>query len=90
MAVSVKIDDGLKERIHMLADARQRSAHWIMRQAIEEYVEREEKRAQFHQDAVNAWQQYQADGLHLTQAEAEQWLVKLEAGEDAEIPECHQ
>lgn len=89
MAVSVKIDDSLKERIHTLADARQRSAHWIMRQAIEEYVEREEKRAQFHQDAVNAWEQYQADGLHLTHVEAEQWLAKLQAGEDAEIPACH-
>ena len=55
MAVSIKIEDDLKVRIQSLADARQRSAHWIMRQAIQEYVEREEKRQQFHQDAVQAW-----------------------------------
>lgn len=90
MAVSVKIEDGLKERIHNLANARQRSSHWIMRQAIQEYVEREEKREQFHQDAIHSWEKYQADGLHVTHAEVEQWFAQLEAGEDVEMPKCHQ
>ncbi len=88
MAVSVKIEDDLKARIQHLADARHRSSHWIMRQAIQEYVEREEKRQQFHQDAIQAWETYQADGLYLTHEQADQWLAQLEAGEDAEIPTC--
>jgi predicted transcriptional regulator len=37
MATSVKLDDDLKHRIQQLADTRQRSAHWIMRQAIRDY-----------------------------------------------------
>ena len=44
MATSVKIDDELKSRIHRLAETRQRTAHWIMREAIRDYVEREEAR----------------------------------------------
>jgi len=86
---SLKIDMELKERVQRLASARRRSAHWIMREAVEQYVSREEKREQFRQDALEAWAHYQATGLHVTGEEADAWLAKLEAGEDAEAPECH-
>lgn len=89
MATSVKIDDQLKERVQYLAGIRQRSPHWIMKAAIREYVDREEKRESFKQDALRAWEAYQENGLHLSLEEADSWLEKLEAGEDAELPECH-
>ncbi len=60
-----------------------------MREAIHQYVEREEKREAFRQDAINALNEYQAAGLHVSMAEADAWLAKLEAGKDAEPPECH-
>jgi len=86
---SVKLDKETKERIQRLASARRRSAHWVIREAIEQYVEREEKREQFRQDALAAWNHYQATGLHVTAAEAAAWLAKLEAGKDAPPPKCH-
>jgi len=89
MATSVKLDDDLKDRVQNLADARSRTAHWIMRKAIRDYVEREEKREAFKQDALRAWEAYQKNGLHLTLEEADAWLAKLETGEDAELPKCH-
>lgn len=90
MATTIKLNDDLKARIHRLADRRDRSAHWIMREAITQYVEREEKREAFKQDAMRAWNDYQANGLHVTLEEADAWLAKLEAGEDAEPPKCHE
>ena len=89
MATSLKIDDALKGRVQALADQRRRSAHWIMLEAIQQYVEREEAREGFKQDALRAWEAYQSNGLHLTMEEADAWLRKLEAGEDAELPPCH-
>jgi predicted transcriptional regulator len=86
---SLKLGDELKGRVQRLAVARRRSAHWLMREAIEQYVEREEKREQFRQSALLAWAEYQATGLHATAEEADAWLAKLEAGEDADAPECH-
>ena len=86
---SIKLDNKLKERVQRLAQARRRSAHWIMREAVEQYVGREEKREQYRQDALAAWSEYQATGLHATAEEADAWLSKLEAGEDAEAPSCH-
>jgi predicted transcriptional regulator len=86
---SLKLDVETKERIRRLAAAQRRSPHWVMREAIEEYIEREEKREQFRQDALAAWSHYQATGLHATAEEADTWLAKLEAGKRAAPPKCH-
>jgi predicted transcriptional regulator len=86
---SLKLDAATKERVRRLASARRRSPHWLMREAIAEYVEREEKRERFRQDALAAWDHYQTTGLHLTAEEADAWLAKLEAGKDAASPKCH-
>jgi predicted transcriptional regulator len=86
---SLKLDPETKERVQRLAAARRRSPHWVMREAVEQYVDREEKREQFHQDALAAWASYQATGLHATAEEADAWLAKLEAGKHAAVPECH-
>ncbi len=86
---SLKIDKAIKERVHRLAAARRRSPHWLMREAVEQYVEREEKREQLRQEALAAWNAYRTTGLHVTAAEADAWLAKLEAGRRAPIPKCH-
>ncbi|HWK47709.1 MAG TPA: ribbon-helix-helix protein, CopG family [Stellaceae bacterium] len=86
---SLKLDDAIKSRVQRLAATRRRSAHWLMREAIEQYVEREEKREQLRQSALTAWADYQATGLHVTAEEADAWLARLEAGEDVTEPECH-
>ena len=39
---SLKLDVELKERVQRLAVALRRSPHWVMREAVERYVEREE------------------------------------------------
>jgi predicted transcriptional regulator len=86
---TLKLDADLKDRVRRLAAARRRTPHWILREAVEQYVGREEQREQFRQDALTAWSDYQANGLHVTAEEADAWLAKLEAGEDAEAPLCH-
>jgi len=86
---SLKLDVEMKARIQRLAESQRRTSHWIMREAIDEYVSREEKRQSFRQDAQAAWEDYQRTGLHLTNEEVGDWLAKIEEGEDAELPECH-
>ena len=87
--IAVKLDQDLRERLQHLAEARDRSTHWLMRKAIEQFVEQEEKREALRQDALNAWAEYQETGLHVTHDEADAWLARLEAGEEAKAPECH-
>ena len=86
---TLKLDRSIKERIGRLASTRRRTPHWLMREAGEQYVEREEQREKLRQDALAAWSDYQTTGLHLTAGEADAWLAKLEAGKRAAIPKCH-
>lgn len=89
MAISIKIDDQLKGRIQQLARLRQRSAHWIMREAIAQYVDREEARESFKQEALASWAEYRETGLHLGGEEVNAWLNSW--GDEAESgpPQCH-
>lgn len=89
MAASVKIDDALKARIQTLAEQKQRSAHWIMREAIEQYVDQEEKRRRFDEHAQASWQHYQETGLHITGDELFAWMDSWGTDEDTRPPECH-
>lgn len=86
---SLKLDAETKARLRRLAESRRRSAHWLIREAIAQYVDREESRERLRQDALGAWAEYQATGRHVTMEEADAWLARLEAGEDVEPPAPH-
>lgn len=86
---TIKIDVDTKARIKRLADARHRSTHWMILDAVRQYIEREEKLEAFRQDAIKAWADYQQSGLHVTADEADTWLADLETGKDVDPPECH-
>ena len=87
--VSVKLDQGIRTRIENLAEARHRSAHWVMREAINQYVDREEKREAFRQDAIKAWEEYQETGLHASAAEVDTWLASWGTENELPAPVCH-
>ena len=89
MATSLKIDDELKSRIQHLAEARRRSAHWIMLEAIQQYVQREEAKESFNQEAIASWSAYQETGRHLTGQEIRTWLNTWGTDEEMAVPECH-
>ena len=88
--MAIKIDENIKARVKRLAEARNRTAHWLMREAITQYVDREEKRESFRQDTLKAWEEYRTTGKHVSGEEADAWLAKLELGHDIEPPECHE
>jgi predicted transcriptional regulator len=86
--IAVKLDNDTRDRLKRLADAKDRSTHWMLREAVAQFLEREEKREAFRQAGLQAWQDYQATGKHLPHDAADAWLAKLEAGEEAAAPEC--
>ena len=90
MATTVKLDDELKNRIQHLADLRHRSAHWIMCEAIRDYVDREEAMEEFKQEALASWTAYQETGRHLSGDEIRAWLSTWGTGDESGLPECHE
>jgi predicted transcriptional regulator len=87
--VAIKIDEDTRNRVKRLAEARQRSSHWMMLEAIRQYVEREEKREAFRQDGIRAWNEYQATGLHVTGDEVIAWLDTWGEENEPAAPVCH-
>lgn len=89
MATSIKIDDAVKGRVQSLAAIRERSPHWIMREAIRQYVEREEARESFKVEALAFWDAYRETGRRLTAAETTAWLESWGTPSETRRPECH-
>jgi predicted transcriptional regulator len=88
-SANLKLDAEIESRLLRLAETRQQSADLLVREAIEQYVEREECRQRLRHDALVAWTEYQATRQHVTGDEADAWLSRLEAGEDVEPPPPH-
>lgn len=86
--VSLKLDPATKARVSRLASSQKRTAHWIMRSAIEQYVEREEKREAFLNETIEAWRNYKEAGLHATSEDVFAWLDSWGSPNELSIPEC--
>ncbi|MDP2787253.1 MAG: CopG family ribbon-helix-helix protein [Pseudomonadota bacterium] len=82
--VAVRLGEPLKERVRALAGHMNRPMHWLMREAIEQYVTREEQRESFRQETLDAWRDFQDTGLHVTGDEVVVWLNSW--GEENELP----
>jgi predicted transcriptional regulator len=86
---TLKLDPDLKERVKRLAESQRRTAHWVMREAIVEYVQHEEERIAFLKEEEESWREYQETGLHLTLEEVSEWLKTWGTEDEREAPECH-
>jgi predicted transcriptional regulator len=87
--VTIKIDDDTRTRLKSLADARQRTPHWLMREAITQYVEREERREALRVETLLAWDDHRATGLHATAEEVDAWLATWGTDDERPAPKCH-
>ncbi len=72
-AVSVKLSDAERERLAQLAQKKRRSSHFLMREALLDFLEREEKRLDFVRDAEEAWTDYMESGAHITLDDLADW-----------------
>jgi predicted transcriptional regulator len=87
--VSLKLDDEERSRLSALAAARKRSSHYLMREAVREYLTREEARQSFRDEADKALRDYEETGLHATQAEIDAWADSLGKRRPRRAPKWH-
>jgi predicted transcriptional regulator len=77
-ATTLELDAEIENRLLRLAEAQRRSADALVREAVEQYVEREERRERLRHDALGAWTEYQETGLPVTGDEAACKCAKIE------------
>ena len=85
-STSIKLRDGYRERLKALAAKRDTTTNQLMNEAILDYVQREERRAAFLQEARERWDEYKLTGERISREEAEQWIDRLLSGDDPTPP----
>lgn len=72
-----------------LAAVKKRTPHYLMREAIMEYIQREEARQNFIQAAEASYAQYKETGLHVTLDEFSAWVDEVQNDPSKPLPVCH-
>lgn len=72
--MGVKIDTEIRDRLRALGERKQRSPHWLMRQAIVRYLEEEEEAQRRNEETLERWAQYESTGRHLRNDVVTKWL----------------
>jgi len=83
---SLKLDKVVLSRIRQLATLKRRSAHWVMKEAIHQYLEREEQAEQFRQEALAAWEEFQATGQYVSDEAMTAWLESWGTATEHDAP----
>jgi predicted transcriptional regulator len=87
--VSIKLAPGERGRIAALASLKKRTPHYLMREAILDYVSREESRLNFIAAAESSFEHYKQTGLHVTLGEFSTWVDTIQETADTPMPVCH-
>jgi len=75
--MGVKLDEDVRDRLKALGTAKDRTPHWLMKKAIQEYLAKEECFEREKQEDQQRWQRYQDTGEHLSHEEASIRLTRL-------------
>ncbi len=77
----IKLDENTQKRLKALGKQRDRSAHWLMKRAIDQYLEREEKYEREKSEDMERWDHYLKTGEAIDNSVAKEWLQDLSRGE---------
>jgi predicted transcriptional regulator len=87
--MTVKLDGAERDRLKALATAKKRTPHYLMREAIQKYLEEEEAEQRFIAAGEASLSHFQQTGLHITLDELRTWAQDVKENPDAPMPACH-
>lgn len=85
--VSIKLPVKLKTRLQKLGKLKQRSAHWLMKEAIEHYLDEEEGLEKLKQVTLNRWKEAERNQV-VANSEVISWLNTWGTEQEKERPKC--
>jgi predicted transcriptional regulator len=87
--VSVKLDIHYKDRLSKLASAQKRTPHYLMKEAIQCYIDEAEIAQNFIRAGEESLADYEATGLHISHEEYKTWRASLATSNPLPLPVCH-
>ena len=83
---AVKLDDETYGRLKALGAARKRTPHWLMKEAILQFLDREEEADAIRRDTLDRWARYQATGETVSDEVVDAWLETWGTDREGKCP----
>ena len=88
--LTVKLDVDERYRLKALADAKKRTPHYLMKEAIARYLVDEEAEQMAIKIASASIEHYKQTGLHVTLDEVKTWAKAVKSNRNAKLMPCHE
>ena len=82
--IGLRLSEDVLRRLEALSKARDRSTHYLMKAAVERYLETEETVEAERQLLRTRWERFELTGEALDHSEVEAWAAGLAQAYDAE------
>jgi predicted transcriptional regulator len=86
--MAIKLPQQDRDRLQQLGVTKKRSAHWLAKEAITQYLDREEATEQFKQESVERWEEYCRTGKSVPHDAVMRWLDSWGTENELEAPKC--
>ena len=83
----VKLDSEILDRLERLGEVKDRSTHWLMKEAITRYLEQEEYNEQLNRETLARWQEAE-QGKVVSHQAMSKWLDTWGTSEESDRPPC--
>ena len=83
---AIKLDDETNDRLKTLAQRRNRSAHWLMRDALQRYLIEEERYEREKAEDLAEYEDYLITGKAVDNETVALWLGELTNGKKTACP----
>ena len=84
--MGVKLDRSVQTRLKALAQQKERSPHWLLKKAVEEYLAREEEWEREKREDHRRWEQYAETGESYSLDQVAGWMKGLREGKRTKWP----
>lgn len=84
--LGVKLDAQTRARLKALGETKDRSVHWLVREAVAEYVVRQERFQEELREDNERWEHYQATCIAHSHETVVPWLRDLANGQTSKWP----
>ena len=87
IAKVVKLEEKLATRLERLSGIKERSPHWLMKTAIQRFVDQEEEREALKSEALRRWEEAE-QGKVVSNHAVMQWLESWDGEHERKRPKC--
>jgi predicted transcriptional regulator len=84
--MTIKLPQEDRERLKILGDAKKRSVHWLAKEAITQFLDREEAAEQFRQETLDRWDDYCQTGKTVSNDAVMTWLDSWGSDDETKAP----